>query len=97
MLDLYCNIVHSSDSNGADGKPVCTKLLMETVKRNISAVKASYELSDLPLHRFQSVSLSGSRVLNWSESQFTFFSPLVYLVVEFQTGQGHNLLNIKGK
>ena len=44
---------------------------METVKRNILAVEASHELSGLPLHKFQSVSLSGSRVLNQAGSQLT--------------------------
>ena len=36
-------MVNSNDnSNGADGKTICTKLLMETIKRDISAVEASY-------------------------------------------------------
>jgi hypothetical protein len=48
-------------------KSMCTKLLMNTVKRDIPAVEASYELSRLLLyrssHNFQNISLSGSRVL----------------------------------
>ena len=40
---------------------------MQTTKRDISAVEASFELSNLPLyrcsHNFQNVSLSGARVL----------------------------------
>ena len=76
LIDLYGDMVHSNDnSNGADGKTICTKLLMEAVKRDISAVEASYRLSGLPLHRcshkFQSVSLSGSRLLGRSGSQVT--------------------------
>ena len=41
------------------------KLLMGTVKRDIPAVEASYELSSLPLYRsshtFQNISVSGFR------------------------------------
>ena len=48
---------------------------MGTVKRDVSAVEASYELSGLPLYRsshtFKSVSLSGSRVLEKGGSQLT--------------------------
>ena len=76
LVDLYGDLVNSNDnSDGADGKTICTKLLMETVKRDISGVEASYELSGLPLyrcsHNFQSVSLSGSRVLERSDSKVT--------------------------
>ena len=54
---------------------MCTKLLMNTVKGDIPAVEASYELSRLPLHRsshtFQNISLSGSRVLRTDGSEIT--------------------------
>ena len=76
LVDLYADLVNANESSDSDdGKTICTKLLMETVKRDISAVEASYELSGLPLyrcsHNFQSVSLSGSRVLQRSESKVT--------------------------
>ena len=76
LLDLYGDKVDSNDnSDGAEGKTICTKLLMETVKRDISTVEASYQLSGLPLHRcshkFQSISLSGSRVLDRARPQVT--------------------------
>ena len=52
LLDLYEDMVYSNgNSNGADGKTLCTKFPMETIKRDISAVRASYALSGLPLHR----------------------------------------------
>jgi hypothetical protein len=48
-------------------KSLCTKLLMGTVKRDISAVETSFELSSLPLYRsshtFQNLSLTGARIL----------------------------------
>jgi hypothetical protein len=56
-------------------KSMCTKLLMNTVKRDIPAVEASYELSRLLLyrssHNFQNISLSGSRVLRTDGSEIT--------------------------
>ena len=64
--------------SGATAKPLCTKLLMHTIKRDISAVEASFELSCMPLfrcsHPFQSVSMSGSRVL---EKKMVLHSPRV--------------------
>ncbi len=66
VIDLFQDIAESS-SDSATTKSVCTKLLMHTVKRDISSVEASYELLALPLyrcsHEFQSVSFTGSRVL----------------------------------
>ncbi|CAC5388042.1 unnamed protein product [Mytilus coruscus] len=69
VVDLFNDLVNCADeSTGATAKSLCTKLLIGTVKRDISAVEASYELSSLPLYRsshsFQNVSLSGSRLLN---------------------------------
>ena len=74
VADLFNDVVNcTDDSEGA--KSLCSKLLMGTVKRDISAVEASYELPGVPLYRsshtFQSVSLSGSRVLEHSGSKVT--------------------------
>jgi hypothetical protein len=41
----------ADESTGAATKSLCNKLLMGTVKRDIPAVEASYELSSLPLYR----------------------------------------------
>ena len=62
-----CNDIISCTDDSVAPKSLCTKPLMGTVKRDISAVEASYELSSLPLYRsnhtFQSISLSGARIL----------------------------------
>lgn len=67
VADLFNNIVYSVDENSDNtvtGKTICTKLLMGTVKGDISAVEASFELSSLPLYRcshsFQNISSSGA-------------------------------------
>ena len=66
MADLFSDLVHTADDNTL-AKSVCTKLLMNTVKRDISTAEACYELSALPLYRcsrtFQYLSMTGSRVL----------------------------------
>ena len=53
---------------------------MGTVKRDISAVKASFELSVLPFYRsrhtFQTVSMSGFRVIENNGSKVTRNTPL---------------------
>ena len=44
---IYRNLVNSNDNSNdadADGKTICTKLAMETVKRDVSGVESSYEL-----------------------------------------------------
>ena len=69
VVNLFNDLINCADeSTGATAKSVCAKLLMETVKRDIPAVEASYELSSLPLYRsshtFQNVSLSGFRQLD---------------------------------
>ena len=69
VVDLFNDLVNSADeSTGATAKSICTKLLMQTVKRDISAVDASFELSRIPLYRcshtFQNVCLSGCRLLS---------------------------------
>lgn len=71
LSDLFSDMVNCADeSSGTTGKSLCTKLLMNTVKRDVSSVEACYELSSIPLYRsshcFQSVSLSGCRVLQKS-------------------------------
>ncbi|KAH3778534.1 hypothetical protein DPMN_179999 [Dreissena polymorpha] len=72
VVDLFNAMVNATDeTSSTDGKSLCTKLLMNTIKRDISSMEAAYELTGLPLfhssHQFQSVSMSGSRVLekNW--------------------------------
>ena len=71
VVELFKDIVNSCSEESTTSttpKSVCTKLLMNTVKRDIPAVEASYELSRLPLYRsshtFQNISFSGLRVLN---------------------------------
>jgi hypothetical protein len=65
-VDMFKDIVNSCSDESTNTTPtsMCTKLLMNTVKRDIPAVEASYELSRLPLNRssptFQNISLSGS-------------------------------------
>jgi hypothetical protein len=50
IVDLFNDMVNCADeSTGATTKSLCNKLLMGTVKRDIPAVEASYELSSLPL------------------------------------------------
>ena len=69
MVDRFNDLVNCTDeATGVTGKSLCTKLLMNSIKRDIPAVEASYELSGLPLYRsshtFQNISLSGFRLLN---------------------------------
>lgn len=66
LSDLFFDMVNNSDeSSGKTSKSLCSKLLINTVKRDISFVGASFELSSIPV-LFQSVSLTGSRVLQQS-------------------------------
>ena len=64
-----------NDSSGVNPKSLITKLLMESMKRDVSSVEASYELCSLPLyrssHNFQSVSLSGARIIESNGSTIT--------------------------
>ena len=76
VADLFNDFVNcTDDSTGATPKSLCTRLLMTTVKRDVSAVETAFELSFLPLYRsshtFQSVSLSGSRVLEIDGNKLT--------------------------
>ena len=50
IADLFNDIVNCSVED-VQAKSLCSKLLMNTVKRDVSAVEASYELSSLPLFR----------------------------------------------
>ena len=79
IADLFHDVINSTDDS-ARAKSVCSKLLMGTVKRDISAVEASFELSVLPLYRsshtFQSISISGFRVLENNGSKLTRNTPL---------------------
>ena len=75
VVELFNDMANATDeSNGATAKSVCTKLLMDTVKRDISGIEASYELSSLPLyrcsHQFQNVSFTGSRVLERNYKEY---------------------------
>jgi hypothetical protein len=52
VAELFQDIINSADNNpNLDTKSACTKLLMNTVKRDISSMEASYELLSLPLYR----------------------------------------------
>ena len=80
VVDLFNDMANAADeSSGAIAKSVCTKLLMNTVKRNIPGMEASYELSSLPLyrcsHQFQNVSFTGSRVLERNGATITLSTP----------------------
>lgn len=81
LVELFHDLAYNQDEcSTANAKSICTKLLMNTVKRDISSVEASFELSSLPLfrcsHQFQSVSLTGSRVLEKTGSTVTKHTPL---------------------
>ncbi|WAQ97056.1 hypothetical protein MAR_029746 [Mya arenaria] len=74
MFELFYEMIDSSSSHST-AKSFCTKYIKNTVKRDVSAVEASSELSRLPLYRcscsFQSVSLSGFSVLEQDGSVVT--------------------------
>ena len=81
LVHLFNDLANvSDDASGATAKSLCTKLLMHTIKRDVSAVEASFELSCIPLfrcsHQFQSVSMSGSRVLEKTGATLTKSTPL---------------------
>ena len=65
VVELFNGVANAADeTSGATAKFVCTKLLMNMVKRDISGMEASDELSSLPLYRrshfFQNISLTDS-------------------------------------
>ena len=81
MLDLFGDMVHSSEDSGAtNAKSLCSKLLINTVKRDVSAVVSSHELSRLPLYRcshfFQHIGVTGSRQLEKNGTTATKCTPL---------------------
>ena len=81
LVDLFNDMANAADeAAGATSKSLCTKLLTNTVKRDVSAVEASFELSRIPLyrcsHQFQRVTLTGSRVLERTGSTLTRNTPL---------------------
>ena len=76
IANLFNDMVNCcDDSSGVNPKSLITKLLMESVKRDVSSVEASYELFSLPLyrssHNFQSVSLSGARIIESNGTTIT--------------------------
>ena len=76
IANLFNDMVNCcNDSSGVNPKSLITKLLMESMKRDVSSVEASYELCSLPLyrssHNFQSVSLSGARIIESNGSTIT--------------------------
>jgi hypothetical protein len=76
VIDLFNDMINcADDSTGATAKSICSKLLIGTVKRDVSSVEASFELSGLALYRsshtFKSVSFSGSRILDNSKGNTT--------------------------
>lgn len=81
IADLFADMVKSADDpQSTEAKSLVTKLLIHTVKRDVSACEAAFELSSLPLfrcsHTFQSVSLTGARVLERSETTLTKNTPI---------------------
>ena len=75
VIDLFNDMINcADDSTGATAKSICSKLMIGTVKRDVSSVEASFELSGLTLYRsshtFQSVSFSGSRILDKRKFNF---------------------------
>ena len=48
IADLFNDMVNCS-AEDVQAKSLCSKLLMNTVKRDVSAVEASYELSTLSM------------------------------------------------
>ena len=79
IADLFNDMVSSSDDD-RQARSLCTKLLMGTVKKDISAVKACFEVASLPLYRsshtFQSISFSGFRILENNITTVTRKTPL---------------------
>ena len=81
LVHLFNDLANASDdASGATAKSLCAKLLMHTIKRDISAAEASFELSCIPLfrcyHQFQSVNMSGSRIFDKTGAIFTKSTPL---------------------
>ena len=79
ICDIFKDLACSADTHSSV-QTLCTKLLMKTMKRDVSGVEVCHELSTLPLyrcsHQFQYVSLGGSRVLEKTGSTATKMTPL---------------------
>lgn len=59
LSDLFFDMVNNSDeSSGKTSKSLCSKLLINTVKRDISFVGASFELSSIPVLLKSHISIS---------------------------------------
>ena len=83
IADLFQDMVNCADeSSGATAKSLCSKLLIGTVKRDVSSVETSNALSDLPLYRsshtFQYVSLTDFRALDLSKPKSTVIKNKMY-------------------
>ncbi|KAK3083478.1 hypothetical protein FSP39_023709 [Pinctada imbricata] len=78
LNDLFNDTINSSENSTV--KSVCTSLLMNAVKRDVSSTEAAFELSSIPLyrssHQFQSVSITGARMLERNGFTLTKQSPL---------------------
>jgi hypothetical protein len=88
IVDLFNDMVNCADeSTGATTKSLCNKLLMGTVKRDIPAVEASYELSSLPLYRsshtFQNISVSGFRQIKKNQMEWPL-QKILHLIGTFK-------------
>jgi hypothetical protein len=76
VIDLFNDMINcADDSTGATAKSICSKLLIRTVKRDVTSIEASFELSGLTLYRsshtFLSASFSESRILDNSKGNST--------------------------
>ena len=79
LTEIFKDLAYATDEDSSVGS-LCTKLMMKTVKRDVSGVEACHELSQLQLyrcsHQFQYVSLTGSRVLERTGLTATKATPL---------------------
>ncbi len=66
-LDLFNDVINATNSLSTTSQALCTKLIMNSIKRDISSIEAAYDISSRPLYRctekFQYVALSGARVI----------------------------------
>ena len=75
IANLFNDMVNCCDDSSGVNPKSLAKLLMESVKRDVSPKEASYELCSLPLyrssHNFQSLSLSGDRIIESNGTTIT--------------------------
>ena len=80
LADIFKDIASAADTTSTSVQSLCSKLLMQSVKRDVSGVEACHELAELPLyrssHQFQYVSMTGSRVLERTGTTATKSTPL---------------------